>query len=122
MGMRRVRVRVRFMVMAGGHDDSRSRGRCSCWGRVSMLLQMDMLTRGCKRSVGLHEIEVGLTESEKDNLGSPFPRDRFDGGWMYSLSRLGVRGRREVDEVVGGSGGSGKEGNGVIGVLVACLL
>jgi len=26
------------------------------------------------------------------------------------------------DEVVGVSGGSGKEGNGVIGVLVACLL
>ena len=45
---------------------------------------------------------------------------------MYSLSRLGVRARRDddvVDEVVGGSGGrGGKEGKGVIGVLVACLL
>lgn len=65
-----------------------------------------------------------ICESEKDILGSPFPRDRFDGG--YSLSRLGVRARRDVvvvDEVVGGSGGSGgKEGNGVIGVLVVCLL
>jgi len=64
---------------------------------------------------------VVLTESEKYMLGSPFPRDRFDGWWVYSLSRLGVRGRRDFVEVVGGNSGSGsKEGNGpVIGVHVA---
>jgi hypothetical protein len=42
---------VRFMVIAGGHG-SRGRRRCSCWEWIPNLLEMDMLTRGCKGSVG----------------------------------------------------------------------
>jgi len=51
---------------------------------------------------------VVLTKSEKDI--SPFPQDRFECGWVYLLSRLGVHPRRDIvmiDEVVGGSRGSG---------------
>ena len=102
--MRKVRVQVAFVVMAQGHDDSRSR---RCWEQVLVRRQMDMLRWGVRETLRCLNLRCYLpslkkTSSVLHSLGIVLT---VGGCIRFRVDACALRDVVVIDEVSGGSGG-----------------